>query len=144
VFTLSAIFDQGLWAPRMGVSLLGIFAALSLTLAAIGMYGVMAYSVSQRTRVLGIRMALGASPREVMQLVVGQSLRLTIGAVLVGLIVSLALARLVPTLLFGVSATDLATFLTVPIVLGATAIAASYLPARRATRIDPLIALREE
>src|SRR5437762_11635661 len=128
----------------MGVSLVGIFAALSLTLAAIGMYGVMAYSISQRTRELGIRMALGATRSEVMRLVVGQSLRLTIGGVVVGLAVSLALARLVTTLLFGVSATDVATFATVPLVLGATAVAASYLPARRATRIDPLVALRDE
>jgi ABC-type antimicrobial peptide transport system permease subunit len=89
-------------------------------------------------------MALGASRNEVMRLVVGQSLRLTLGAVIAGLAVSLALARLVSTLLFGVSATDLVTFVTVPVVLALTAVAASYLPAHRATRIDPLVALRDE
>jgi len=144
VFTLNDIFDQSLWAPRMGASLLAVFAGLSLVLAVIGIYGVMAYSVSQRTRELGIRMALGASRADVVRLVVLQGLRLTITGVIVGLAVSFAVTRLVATLLFSVSPTDLLTFIAVPALLSLAALGASYLPARRATRIDPMIALRYE
>ena len=144
VFTLNDIFDQSLWAPRMGASLLAVFAGLSLVLAVIGIYGVMAYSVSQRTRELGIRMALGASRADVVRLVVLQGLRLTIAGVIVGLAVSFAVTRLVATLLFSVSPTDLLTFIAVPALLALAALGASYLPARRATRIDPMIALRYE
>jgi predicted permease len=142
VFTLSEIFDQSLWAPRMGAWLLAVFAGLSLVLAVIGIYGVMAYCVSQRTRELGIRMALGASRADVVRLVVLQGLRLTIAGVIVGLAVSLAATRLVATLLFSVSPTDLVTFIAVPAILALAALGASYLPALRATRIDPVIALR--
>ncbi|HEV3140909.1 MAG TPA: ABC transporter permease, partial [Vicinamibacterales bacterium] len=144
VFTLTDIFDQSLWAPRMGAWLLAVFAGLSLVLAVIGIYGVMAYTVSQRTRELGIRLALGASPNDVLRLVVMQGLRLTIAGVVVGLIASLALSRLIASLLFNVSPTDVVTFVVVPLVLAAAAIGASYLPALRATRIDPMIALRYE
>ena len=144
VFTLNAIFDQSLWAPRMGAWLLAVFAGLSLVLAVIGIYGVMAYSVSQRTRELGIRMALGAGRADVVRLVVLQGLRLTIAGVIVGLAVSLAVTRLVATLLFNVSPTDLVTFVAVPALLAVAALGASYLPALRATRIDPMIALRYE
>ena len=144
VFTRNDIFDQSLWAPRMGASLLAVFAGLSLVLAVIGIYGVMAYSVSQRTRELGIRMALGASRADVVRLVVLQGLRLTITGVIVGLAVSFAVTRLVATLLFSVSPTDLLTFIAVPALLSLAALGASYLPARRATRIDPMIALRYE
>ncbi|HZR26805.1 MAG TPA: ABC transporter permease [Vicinamibacterales bacterium] len=144
VFTLTDIFDQSLWAPRMGASLLAIFAALSLLLAVIGIYGVMAYAVSQRTRELGIRMALGASRQDVVRLVVGQGLRLTIAGVVVGLIVSFGVSRLIASLLFNVSPTDIVTFSVVPVVLAVAALGASYLPALRATRIDPLVALRCE
>ncbi|PYQ79012.1 MAG: permease [Acidobacteria bacterium] len=144
VFTLNEIFDQSLWAPRMGAWLLAVFAGLSLVLAVIGIYGVMAYSVSQRTRELGIRMALGAGRADVVRLVVLQGLRLTIAGVIVGLAVSLAVTRLVATLLFNVSPTDLVTFVAVPALLAVAALGASYLPALRATRIDPMIALRYE
>jgi len=144
VFTLNEIFDQSLWAPRMGAWLLAVFAGLSLVLAVIGIYGVMAYSVSQRTRELGIRVALGASRADVVRLVVLQGLRLTITGVIVGLAVSLAVTRLVATLLFNVSPTDLVTFIAVPALLALAALGASYLPALRATRIDPVIALRYE
>ena len=144
VFTLSDIFGQSLWAPRMGAWLLAIFAGLSLVLAVIGIYGVMAYSVSQRTRELGIRMALGASRNDVVRLVVGQGLRLTLAGVLIGLGVSFAVSRLVVSLLFNVSPTDIVTFSVVPAVLALAAIGATYLPALRATRIDPLLALRYE
>jgi predicted permease len=144
VFTLSDIVDQSLWAPRMGASLLAVFAGLSLVLAVIGIYGVMAYSVSQRTRELGIRMALGASRGDVVRLVVLQGVKLTIAGVLVGLTVSFAVTRLIVNMLFGVSPTDILTFSVVPAVLALAALGASYLPALRATRIDPLVALRSE
>jgi predicted permease len=144
VFTLSDIFAQSLWAPRMGASLLAVFAGLSLVLSVIGIYGVMAYAVTQRTRELGIRMALGASRSEVLKLVVMQGLRVTLIGVAFGLAASLAVTRLVASLLFDVSPTDLVTFTAVPVLLAAAALGASYLPALRATRIDPMVALRYE
>jgi putative ABC transport system permease protein len=148
VFTLTEIFDQSLWAPRMAASLLAIFAGLSLVLAVIGIYGVMAYSVNQRTRELGIRMALGASRSDVVRLVVWQGCRLTALGVAVGLGIALIVMRLATSalsnLLFNVSATDIVTFVTVPMLLSAAALGASYLPALRATRIDPMVALRYE
>ena len=144
IFTLPEIFDQALWAPKMGASLLAIFAALSLLLAVIGIYGVMAYSVSQRTRELGIRMALGASRRDVVRMVVWQGLRLTLMGVAIGLLASFFATRLITTMLFDVSATDALTFIIVPLVLATAALGASYLPALRATRIDPMVALRYE
>jgi ABC-type antimicrobial peptide transport system permease subunit len=142
VFTLSEIFDQALWAPRMAAWLLAVFAGLSLVLSVIGIYGVMAYAVSQRTRELGIRMALGASRGEVLRLVVTQGLRLTLMGVAFGLAASLAVTRLIASLLYSVSPTDVVTFTVVPFVLAAAALLASYLPALRATRIDPMTALR--
>jgi len=144
VFTLTEVFDQSLWAPRMGASLLLVFAGLSLVLAVIGIYGVMAYSVSQRVRELGIRMALGASRGDVLRLVVVQGLRLTLVGIAFGLAASFAASRLIASMLFDVSPTDVVTFVAVPIVLGLAALGASYLPARRATRIDPMVALRYE
>ncbi|HEY7284684.1 MAG TPA: ABC transporter permease [Vicinamibacterales bacterium] len=148
VFTLGEIFDQSLWAPQMAASLLAIFAGLSLLLAVIGIYGVMAYAVNQRTREIGIRMALGASRKEVLTMVVLQGLRLTIIGVAVGLGFSLIVTRLVSSalgnLLINVSPTDVLTFVVVPIVLTAAALGASYVPALRATRIDPMVALRYE
>jgi putative ABC transport system permease protein len=144
VYTLADVFGQSLWAPRMGASLLAIFAGLSLVLAVIGIYGVMAYSVNQRRRELGIRMALGASRADVLSLVVTQGFRLTMMGLVVGLVASLATSRLVTALLFDVSATDIVTFVTVPAILAAAALGASYIPAFRATRIDPMVALRYE
>jgi putative ABC transport system permease protein len=132
----------------MAASLLVIFAALSLLLAVIGIYGVMAYAVNQRTREIGLRIALGASPSGVLQMVVWQGLRLTILGVGVGLLVSFAVSftasRLLATLLFNVSPTDVVTFVVVPLVLSVAAVIASYIPALRATRIDPMTALRYE
>jgi predicted permease len=144
VFTLTDIFEQSLWAPRMGASLLAVFAALSLVLAVIGIYGVMAYSVNQRRRELGIRMALGATRNDVLRLVVVHGLRLTLMGVAVGLVASFAASRLIASMLFDVSPTDIVTFIAVPALLAAAALGASYLPALRATRIDPMTALRYE
>ncbi|HXI31037.1 MAG TPA: ABC transporter permease [Vicinamibacterales bacterium] len=144
VFTLVDILDQSLWAPRMAASLLAVFAGLSLVLAVIGIYGVMAYAVSRRTRELGIRMALGARRSDVLRLVVFQGFRVTVLGLGVGLAASFAVTRLIATLLFDVSPTDVVTFTAVPLLLAAAALGASYLPALRATRIDPIVALRDE
>jgi predicted permease len=142
VTTLRDVFEQALWAPRMGASLLGIFALLALLLAAIGLYGVMAYSVSQRTRELGIRVALGARQQDVRNMVVRQGLLLAVGGVAIGLAAAIALARLVTNLLYGVTANDPVTFAVIPVVLLAVAVVATYLPASRASRVDPVDALR--
>jgi putative ABC transport system permease protein len=122
----------------------GVFACFALLLAAIGIYGVMAYSVSTRRQEMGIRMSLGAEPRDIVKLVVGQGMRLALLGVAIGVTTSLALTRLISTLLFGVSATDPLAFLLAAAVLVSAALAACYLPARRATRVDPIVVLRYE
>ena len=142
VNTYGAVVGTSLWAPRMGASLLTVFGLLALALAAIGLYGVMSYSVSQRTREIGIRMALGAGQQDVRRMIVRQGLWLAVAGVVVGLTASLALARLVTNLLFGVSGADPVTFLAVPAMLLAVAGVATLLPALRASRVDPVEALR--
>jgi putative ABC transport system permease protein len=124
--------------------LLSTFATVALVLSAIGIYGVMAYSVTQRTQEIGIRMALGAQPGRIMRMVVRHSIILTVVGVLIGLGSALALTRVMSSLLYGVSATDVLTFSIPPVVLGLVALLASYFPARRAARVDPTIALRSE
>jgi putative ABC transport system permease protein len=121
--------------------LLAGFAALALLLAAIGIYGVLAQAVVQRTHEIGIRMALGAQARDVLRLIVGQGMSLTIAGIAVGLLGSFALTRLLASLLFGVGATDPATFLWIALLLAAVSFFACYLPARRAARLDPIKAL---
>jgi putative ABC transport system permease protein len=130
--------------PRSTASLFAVFAALALALGAVGIYGVISYSVAQRTREIGIRMALGARQQEVLLLIVGQCARLAFLGVAIGLAGALLLTRLMSSLLYGVGAADPATYASVAILLVVVALAASYLPARRAMRMDPAIALRHE
>ena len=142
--TVQQILGQGLWAARMGAALLGLFGALALTLASIGIYGVLAYSVTQRTSEIGLRMALGAQPRQVLRLVLQQGMLLALIGVTVGILVALPVARMTAGLLYGVSATDPLTYAAITLLLMGVALVACYLPARRATRVDPIIALRWE
>ncbi|HTQ55389.1 MAG TPA: ADOP family duplicated permease [Bryobacteraceae bacterium] len=141
---LSDSLDASFWQARFELWVLGILGALALVLAAVGMYGVLAYHVTARTREIGIRMALGARPREVVQLVIAQGLRVTIAGIAIGLIISAVAARLLTTLLQGVSPTDAATWSSAVGVWIAVALVACWLPARRATRVAPVVALREE
>ena len=144
VKTMDAWLDATVSPRRFTVMLLLSFGALALTLAAIGTYGVIAYSVSQRTQEIGIRMALGASRQDVLRMVVGGGLRLAVAGVLIGVGLSLAAGRFISTLLFGVRSTDPLTFSAVAATLLATAMFAAWIPARRATRVDPMVALRYE
>lgn len=142
--TLAMIKEESLGSNRSSTILLGIFAGLSLLLAAIGIYGVLAYAVSQRTREIGIRTALGATPGSVLRLVLRHGLWLTALGLAVGLAGATALTRLLASLLFGVGAWDVLTLGAVAVILGAVATLACFIPARRATRVDPLVALRTE
>ena len=144
VNTMDDLISQTTGPRRFSLLLLAGFAALAMALASIGLYGVMSYTVTQRTRELGVRVALGASTGEVLGLVLRQGVRLALAGVAIGLVAALLLTRVMRTMLFGVGATDPATFVLVPLVLLAVAALASYLPARRATRVDPIEALRSE
>jgi putative ABC transport system permease protein len=141
---LSQLLDDSLATRRFNMNLLGGFALLALALASIGIYGVMSYSVAQRTREIGVRIALGARSRDVMKLVLSQALLLTAAGLGLGIVGALALTRFLVTLLFGVKPTDLTTFIAVALVLGTVALVACFIPARRATKVDPLVALRYE
>ena len=144
VTSLNDIIAASLFAQRISASLLGVLGNVALLLAAVGLYGVMAYSVAQRTNEIGIRMALGALSRDVLRLVLGQAAKLAMMGVVVGIAAALALTRLMSTLLFGVSATDPTTFAGVALLLAVVALAASYIPVRRAMKLDPVVALRYE
>jgi len=129
---------------RFSMLLLAIFAALALVLAAVGIYGVMSYTVAQQTREIGIRIALGAKPRDVLKMTVKQGLKLVGLGLVIGLPSAFILTRVMASLLFGISATDPITFLSISLVVLAVALLASYLPALRATKVDPMIALRAQ
>jgi len=129
---------------RVNLLLLSAFAGLGLILASVGIYGVVSYSVSQRTHEIGVRTALGASPGAVFKLVVGQGLRSALIGTAIGVVASLAITRLLQTMLFGVKPTDPATFFAVGLLLSGVALLACYIPARRATKVDPMVALRYE
>jgi putative ABC transport system permease protein len=144
VASMESIVAASVAQPRVLSQFVGVFAGFALLLAAIGIYGVMAYSVAARTQEMGIRMSLGAEHRDIVRLVVGQGMRLALLGVAIGIAASLALTRLISTLLFGVSARDPLAFSLSAVVLGATALVACYLPARRATRLDPIVVLRSE
>jgi putative ABC transport system permease protein len=142
--TMEQLMSSSITRQRFNVLLITIFGALALLLAGVGLYGVMSYLVTQNIRELGIRMALGAQIKDVLRLVIGQGLRLTLIGVAIGLVGAMGLTRLIQALLFGVSATDPLTFFVVTLLLAIVAVCACYFPARRATKVDPIIALRCE
>jgi putative ABC transport system permease protein len=144
VQTFNEYFSQAFTQPRFLTWLLGLFAALALALAAVGLYGLVSYSATRRTHEIGVRMALGAQRRDVMRLILVQGARLALLGIAIGLLAAFGLTRLMASLLYGISASDPLTFAAVAIVLLAVALLACYIPARRAMRVDPMIALRYE
>jgi putative ABC transport system permease protein len=141
---LDDVVSRSISQPRFYMLLLTIFAAVALALASVGIFGVLSYAVAQRTREIGIRMALGAQERAVLQMVVGQAMLLVVSGIGLGAVLALVISRGMSTMLFSVTATDPATFASVAAILCAVALVASYIPARRATRVDPIVALRSE
>ncbi len=144
VRTMEGVIADTLWRARLSAWLLGLFAALAAVLAAAGLYGVMSYSVNQRTQEIGLRMALGASSRDVLRMVIGEGFKLTVVGLGLGLGAAFALSRLIASQLFGVTATDPLTYAGVALLLAMVAMVACYIPARRAARVDPMVALRRE
>jgi ABC-type antimicrobial peptide transport system permease subunit len=138
------VYSASLGARRFNVVLIGFFAITALLLATAGVFGVMAYSVSRRTREIGVRIALGARSGDALKMILGQGLRTIVTGVAIGIAGALALTRTVESLLFGVTATDPVTFGSVTALLIGAALLACYIPARRATRVDPMVALRHE
>jgi putative ABC transport system permease protein len=141
---MAEVLSRSIAQERFNVSLLSLFATIGLILAAIGIYGVMSYAVTQRTHEFGLRIALGAQMKDVLRLVIGNGMTLALIGVAIGLAGAFALTRLMTTLLFGVTPIDAAAFATVSILLLTVALVACYIPARRAMRVNPLIALRYE
>jgi putative ABC transport system permease protein len=144
VRTLEHVLNNSLGPYRMQAVLVSVCGLLALVLASIGLYGVLSYSVSQRTREIGIRVALGARRRDVLRLVIGQGMKLVMVGMAVGLLGALAVTRVLKSMLFGVSATDPLTFLVIASLLTFVALLSCWIPARRATRVDPIEALRSE
>jgi putative ABC transport system permease protein len=141
---MSAWLSESTAQERFNSTLLAIFAAVALLLAAIGLYGVLAYSVSRRTQEIGVRMAMGATGSDIFKLILKQGMLLTFAGVAIGIIAALGLTRLLTTLLFGVKANDPVTFIVIGLLLMFVAFLACYIPARKATKVDPMIALRYE
>jgi putative ABC transport system permease protein len=144
VMTIDEIVTRSVWQPRLYAILFAVFAVVALLLAAVGIYGVMSYAVTTRTQEIGIRVALGAQTRDVLKLVVKQGMILAMSGVGLGLLGSFALTRLMKSLLFGVSVTDPLTFTGIALLLTFVALMACYIPARRAIKVDPMVALRYE
>jgi putative ABC transport system permease protein len=144
VMTMDGLLSESVSPQRFSAVLIGIFAALALLLATVGIYGVMSYTASQRTREIGVRMALGAQPQDNLRLIVGHATRLALTGIMLGMAGTLALTKLLSSLLYGVKPTDPATFLTVALLLLFVALLACYVPARQAMRVDPMVALRYE
>jgi putative ABC transport system permease protein len=142
--TMDHIVAEAVARQRFSMLLLGLFAGLALLLASVGIYGVMSYSVAQRTHEIGIRIALGARRADVLQMTVKQGLKLVALGMMLGLIAAFLLTRALASLLYGISATDPVTFVGISLVLFSVAILASYIPALRATKVDPIIALRAQ
>jgi putative ABC transport system permease protein len=142
--TMNEVISNSLAARRFSMILLGVFAGLALLLSSVGIYGVISYLVGQRTHEIGIRMALGAGRSHVLRLVLGHGLRMTSLGVVIGLAASVGLTRLMANMLYGVSPTDPLTFAGVALILALVALTACYIPARRAMRVDPIVALRYE
>jgi len=144
VRTVDQVLAQAIARPRFNMLLISILAGVALVLASVGIYGVISYSVTQRTHELGVRMALGATTSDVLKLVIGQGMLLAGIGLGIGLVAAFAVTRIMASLLFGVSATDPLTYLGLAALLGAIAFLACYIPARRATKVDPVTALRAE
>ncbi len=144
VRSLRDVIGASVEAQRFNMLLLGIFAAVALVLAAVGIYGVMAYAVAQRTHEIGVRVALGAQASDVLRLVLKQGMVLTLLGVAIGVAGAIALTRVMKTFLFSVSTTDPLTFILIPLLLAMVALLACWIPARKATRVDPLSALRHQ
>jgi ABC-type antimicrobial peptide transport system permease subunit len=142
VTTMEDIITWTLGRTRLAAWLLGLFAALAVTLAVAGLYGVMSYAVSQRTSEIGLRMALGATTTDVLRMVIGEGSRVILVGLILGLAAAYTFSRLLVSLLFGITATDPLSYAGAVVALGLTALLACYLPARKATKVDPLLALR--
>ena len=142
--TMAEIRAESVAPERLNLTLLSLFAGLALVLAIVGIYGVMSYSVTQRTHEIGIRMAIGARPRDVFAMILGHGMKLTLLGIVIGLLAAFGLTRLMETMLFGVAPTDVTTFTAISVLLVTVALLACYLPGRRATKVEPTISLRYE